>query len=211
MEKLILSLAINFLMLNFCFAQEFESDDFFELGFRKSSFIESTFLETSDFQGVLSDPNIESVGFLASPTGKNYSLKFRYGKMILPKMHLIGEVGFSKLNEEIICFCHLCDKLSIPTNLVNLNAINMGLGARYQIFNIKRISFSIDAIGSFSFLTNEPDVQYYGFLVQPFVEYQLSNKLRINLKYGYEQSFNDYQKKEKYVEIAINYQLSKKS
>ena len=84
MEKLILSLAINFLMLNFCFAQEFESDDFFELGFRKSSFIESTFLETSDFQGVLSDPNIESVGFLASPTGKNYSLKFRYGKMILP-------------------------------------------------------------------------------------------------------------------------------
>jgi hypothetical protein len=209
MKKLTTVIAINIFLINFCFGQGFESTDFFELGIRTSSFVERSILETSDGQLAFADPEKELIGLTATPMGVNYSTKLRYGKKIFPKIHLIGEVGFSKSNIEVACFCHLCDKVPY-IRLVNLNTINTGVGARYQIFNIKRISFSIDAIGSFSFLTNEPDVQYYGFLVQPFVEYQLSKKLSINLKYGYEQSFNDYQKKERYVEFAINYQLAKK-
>ena len=210
MKKLTLGIAINFLLINLCFAQRFESNDFLELGFRTGNFTESSFLETTDFQNQLADPNTDIEGLLASPTGRNYSAKFRYGKKLFPNFHLISEVGLTKLNEEVVCFCVVCDKPYEPFIFATFYAVNTGLGARYQVIKINRLSFSIDAIGSFSFLTNESDVQYYGFLVQPFVEYQLSKNLSINLKYGYEQSFNDYQKKEKYVEFAINYQLSKK-
>jgi len=210
MKKLNIVIAINFLLMNLCFGQGFESNDFFEVGLRTSNFTETSFLENSEFQKELTDPDTEVEGLRPSPTGTNFSVKLRYGKKIFSKIHLIGEVGFSWLNEEVVCFCHVCDKISNPTTLVTLNAINTGLGARYQIIKVERLSLSIDAIGTFSFLTNVADVQYYGFLVQPFIEYQLSKNLSINLKYGFEQSFNDYQKKEKYVEVGINYRLSKK-
>jgi len=211
MKKIALGIVLFFLLVNFCSGQNSNSGDIFEFGIKSSRFIESSFLENSKYQNKLSDPNTETEGLIASPTGKIYSTKFRYGKKIFTKAHLIGEFGFSKLNEQVVCFCHACGKIANPLTLVNLNAINIGVGTRYQIFKIKKINFSFDVIGSYSFLTNESGIKYFGYSVHPFVEYQISNNLYVNLKYGYEESFKEYQKKEKYFEFAINYRIKKKA
>lgn len=211
MKKIIFGIAINFLLINFCLGQNFKSVDFFELGIKSSKFIESSFLENSKYQKELSDPNTEIEGLIASPTGRNYSANFRYGKEMFSKVHLLGEFGFSKLNEQVLCFCHVCDKVSNPSTLVSLNAINVGVGTRYHIFKIKKINFALDAIGNFSFLTNESGIKYFGYALHPFVEYPISKNLNINLKFGYEESFKNYQKKEKSFEFAMNYQIQKKA
>lgn len=210
MKELTVGIVISFLMINFCLGQDTSSKDFFEIGFKSGKFLESSFLENSRYHGELSDPNEELVGFTASPTGKIYSTKLRYGKKVFKNGHLIAELGYSKLQEQVNCFCHICDKVSIPTTLVKLNAINAGIGTRYQILKIKRFDLSIEGIASFSFLINEPDVKYFGYSIHPFVGYQLSENININLKYGYEASFKNYEKREKYFELAINHAIGRK-
>ncbi len=205
MRKTAVVIAVHFVLMNFCSGQDFNNGDFFELGVKSGKFIESSFLVNSRYQSELSDPAIEDVGLLPSSTGKNYSAKLRYGKKIFTNAHLVGEFGFSRLNEQVLCFCHFCDKIAGPFTLVSLNAIHAGIGGRYRVVQIKRFSLSLEAIGSYSLLTNESDVKYFGYSIHPMAEYRISEKLRVNLKYGYEQSFNDYEKRVKYVELAFNY------
>jgi len=209
MKGISFGIVLNCLLVNMCLGQNPNSGDFFELGIKTSKFIESSFLENSKYKGELSDPNTEQQGWIASPTGRNFSAKFRYGKRIFPKTFLISEFGFTRLNEQVRCFCTslVCDKLDVTSTLVSLNAINIGIGTRYQVFNFNKFSFSFDLIGTYSFLTNEPGVKYFGYSVHPILGFEISKRLIINLKYGFEQSFNAYQKKEKYFELAINYSI----
>ena len=180
-----------------------------ELG--PSKFIRSSFIENSKYQNQLSDPNTEIEGLIASPTGRNYSAKLRYGKKVFRNTHLITEIGYANINEQVVCFCHVCDKNSNPTTLVILNSINAGIGIRYQIVEFKKISFSFEAIGNYSLLVNESDIKYFGYSIHPLVQYELNEKLEVNIKYGYEQSFKEYEKKERYIELAINYNINKKA
>ncbi len=211
LRKIAFGFTFSFFLINLCLAQSSNSSDFIELGIRSSKFIESTFLENSIYQSELSDPGLVDIGYLASPTGNNYSAKFRYGKRLFSNVHLITEVGISIFNEQVVCFCHACDKISIPSTLVSLNSINAGIGVRYQIFKIDKIKFSIETIGSYSFISNESGLKYFGYSIHPFIGYRIKKGLNINLKIGYEESFKDYEKKERFVELALNYLLKKKS
>lgn len=210
MKKTLAAFALSLLLINLSFGQDTETSDFFELGLKSSSFIESSFLENSKYREQLSDPNTEAIGLMASPTGKIYSAKLRYGKTIFSKTHLITELGFSKLDEQVMCFCHVCDKIANASTLVSLNAINAGIGIRNQILKMNNLNFSIEAIGNYSILSNESGITYFGYAIQPVFGYQFNERLSTNFKIGYEQSFNDYNKKEKYFEFAINYQIKKK-
>lgn len=211
MKRITLGFTLTLLAFNFCYGQNSNSQDFFELGFRYSKFIESSFLENSKYKDELSDPNTEIEGIIASPTGNNLSIKFRYGKKIFNKVHLISEFGYSHLNEQVICFCHACDKVSNPSTLVSLNAINIGLGTRYSFLNINNFHLAFDLIGNYSSIINESGISYIGVSVQPLIEYEINKKININLKLGFEESFKDYQKKEKYIEFAVKYKISKKA
>ena len=211
MKKITLGSTLILLVFNFCWGQNSNSQDFFELGVRYSQFIKSSFLENSNFKDELSDPNTEIEGIIASPTGNNYSLKFRYGKKIAKNAHLIVEFGYSHLNEQVICFCHVCDKISNPSTLVSLNSVNIGLGTRYEFLHINKFHLALDLIGQYSSVINESEINYFGFSVQPLIEYEINKKLNINLKLGFEESFKDYQKQEKYIEFAIKYKIVKKA
>jgi len=211
MKLFIFGVIVNILLLNICVGQNSESSDFLELGIKSGNFIESSFLENSRFQSELSDPLIESVGLVASPTSSIFSAKFRFGKKVSTKFHFISELGFSKYDEQVVCFCHYCDKVLLSTTLVSLNSVNAGIGARYEVLALKNFNISLESIASYSLVINESGTEYFGYSIHPIFGYQLSKIVNFNLKMGYEESFGDYTKKEKYLELGINYQLNKNS
>jgi len=209
MKKYVLIVLVNLMLFNFCKGQNATNLDFFEIGIRSGKFIESQYLENSSYQDQLSDPKVEVQGFIASATGRNYAAKIRYGKSILNNAHLIGELSFTTRDEQVICFCHICDKASRPSTLVNVNSLDLGTGFRYQIVEHKKIKLLVEGIGHLSIRSNESDAGYFGYSIHPIIQYELDERLNINLRYGFEQSFGEYKRKERYFELAFNYQIKK--
>lgn len=205
MKRFVFGFIVITSITNISFSQGSNSIDFLEFGIKSSKFIESSFLQNSKYQSELDNPNIEVIGFVASPTGTNYSAILRYGKKVFNNAHLVALLGFSVLNEQVVCFCHICDKISRPSTLVRLNSFSSGLGLRYEVLQIERFNLSFEAIGNYSFLTNESDVEYFGYAISSLIGYQINDSLKFNLKYGREQSFNSYQKKEHFFELGINF------
>ncbi len=213
MKKLIIILAVSCLLINFCNGQHTGNADFIEVEGRTSRFIESSFLANSKYQTELNNPfeKFEELRLIPAATESNYAIKFRYGKQIFAKTYLIGELGFSKYNEQTLCVCDVCDKAASPTTLVSLKILNFGIGVRHQVFRMNRFSLSVEAIGSYSVATNESGVDYFGYAISPVLAYQITEKWNLNFRAGYEQSFQDYQKKEKFYGIGVNYLIRKNS
>ena len=209
MKNPILVILVNFIFISLNFAQDYEKSNFFEFGARTGKFIESTFLEDSKYKNQLSDPATESTGFMVSATGRIYAAKFRYGIEIFTKIHFIVESGFVSRNEQVIYFCHACDLASIPSTLTRVNSFDIGTGIRYQLFELNKFKLLIEGIGNYSISSNESGIRYFGYSIHPLIGYNFGKKLSVNLKFGFEQSFGDYEKKERYFEFAINYQIKK--
>jgi len=184
--------------------QNLDSNKFFEFGFRTSKFFKTSFLSNSRFKDQIKDPTTEVEGLIPSNEGRNYSLKLRYGTQIKPRTQLISEFGFAIRDEQAVCFCHVCDKIAKSNSLTKLFSFDTGLGIRYFIGRFKRFNFSVEAFNNISFTANESNLFYYGYSINPIIDLAVNDKIKLLLKYGFEQSFSSYEKKERYFEIAFS-------
>lgn len=203
MKNLVLVTLIHLVCYNISFSQQ--NADFFEFGIRTSRFIESDFLEKSTYRELLSDPSIEIGGYVPSLTGKNYAAKLRYGKGLSKKVHFITEIGFAIKNEQVTCFCHLCGKTSIPGTVAKIKSFDIGTGFRYQFLEWNKLLLSVDGVVSYAFSITKSGARSLGCYLNPVIEYQLTPRLNINTKFGVEQSFGRYNKKERFLELGVNY------
>lgn len=211
MKNVIFTLLANVGIVSFCLGQKVKAPDFVEFGIRTGRFIETSFLENSKYRDQLSDPATAITGLIASPTGKNYAAKFRYGKGLNKRAYLIAELGFAVRDEQVYGFCHICDNIPGSFTLVKINTFDSGVGLRYQIVNIGNFNFSVEGIGHYSVSTNELGLHYFGYSVHPLIQYRFRETLHLNLRYGFEQSFNQYEKKERYAELAVGYSIYRKA
>ena len=186
--------------------------DFVEVGLRTSNIIETSLLRNTIYNEVGSEvARSEQFGFTSTGNSSNLTINVRFGKSVSNKIQVLSEIGYLIINEDFECFCHVCGKINTTPITINVRAINGSIGGRYNLLNLNDLYVSVDGLIKYSITTNISDHSFYGFLIQPLVGYELGNGYSVNLKYGFEQSFKDYKKKETFAEVAINYAIGLKS
>jgi len=208
MKYQITAILLSLFLTNTGFGQDNSKKNFIEFGVQIGQFIESPFLENSSYNSQLSN-RTELAGWIASPIGSTYAAKLRYGRNIESQLYVIGEIGYATRNEEVDCFCHLCDKGYQPPILTKVNSLDIGIGARYEYLTVKDFNFLVEGISHYSFSTNELNrTNFLGYRISPvMIAYVFSESLSANLKYSFEQSFGDYKKAEQSLELAVNYRF----
>lgn len=212
MKNLFSIIIISLVFINLSSAQKETEGNFLEFGIRMGKSIESDYLTNSiRHKKYLSDPKVHSQGIVASPAGLNHSISLRFGFKLFTNTHLIGKVGFVSNDEQVEFFCHSCDLLSVPYSFAIVNSVDYGIGIRHQFFELNSFSFLLEGLALFSVFTNEPDANYFGYSLHPVIDFLFTERLSTNLKFGYNESFGSYEKKELNIEIAARYKFKKKS
>lgn len=203
MIRILLSF-IFFFGINFCFGQnESVKSDFLEIGFRGSSFSKSRFLESAAFHDLMGNPEEDFEGLLPTGLGSEFGGSIKYGERFSKKLHLLFEISYSHRTENVTCWCHLCDKISIELDPLKIHSIESGIGARYSFFQKGKLNFSGEALGFYSFSFNQPDIRYFSVYFSPILGYDITKSVQLNLKLIFEKPILKYNKNELPIEIAV--------
>lgn len=181
--------------------------DFIELGIQTKHFLQSDYLQKSEFSHLIADPMIDVEGLMPYYDHFNFSFKLKYGKVLNQRTHLITEIGYNQRAENTICFCHVCDKAAQVNTLTTVKSLDLGIGARYRIKDWNRFHVSVEGSTVFSTATNQSKVIYFGYYLAPILGFQVSKNLMLNAKTGLEQSFGQYSKIEAFGELALGWQF----
>ena len=202
MNRLFLSL-VFFLGANFCFCQnEYRKSDFFEIGFYQSTFTDSDFLRNPVFEEISGDPLIDPIGVESLSDGREFGLNIKFGRQVFRKFRLVSQLGYSRRDEKIGCWCHFCDKFQIEDAL-KIHSLEFGIGGRYALLQKSDINFSIESLAQYSISLNRDNIRYFNVSLSPVLGFDVSKSVQVNLKMIFEKSFYRYDKNDLPIEIAI--------
>ncbi len=202
MIRLFLSF-VFFLFANCCFCQnESVKTDFFEIGFYQSTNSNSDFLQNPVFEEISGDPLIDPIGVESLNDAREFGLNIKFGKQVFRNFRLIPQMGYSRRDEKIGCWCHFCDKFQIE-DVLKIHSLEFGIGGRYALLQKSDINFSIESIAQYSISLNRDNIRYFNVSLSPVLGFDVSKSVQVNLKIIFEKSFYRYDKNDLPIEIAI--------
>lgn len=198
------------LLLLICFQISYAQNeankyDFVEIGIRSSRFLKSDFLNSAKYSDQIADPEVAIEGLMPVKTGSSFGINIKYGKGLNAKTHLIMKLGYAQREEQVICFCHICDKAPETTTLVTVNSFDLGVGARYLLMQRNDIDFQIE--GSTIYSIAEGEMMYLGYYIAPMLGFKMTENIMMTTKVGFEQSFGKYSKMETFAEVGVGVRL----
>ncbi len=184
---------------------------YLELSIRSGNTLKSNYLEHSRFSNLLSDPTEEIEGIKQHWTGLNFGIGLLAGKKLSYKLHLIGNLQFNRRPENVICFCHACDKISLPNRLTNLNIFTLGTGLRYKFHSTNKYNFYLQGNTIFGVAIDVKSYTYFGLSFAPIVEFPMSDKFDLIAKLGVENSFLVFKSVVLFLELGAKLNLIQSS